>query len=128
VHSSEAGIRLLSRRIELGRCIHPVELGMVEGVVHFPAELKRLLLFDGEILEYRNIVIVESRKDEFGVVAVISDVAPAAGPLEYAGIKPAVDRSLAARQRSVPGLHHSARLAAARKVETVGGRERDIRR
>src|SRR6185369_4535550 len=113
--------------VELSRHIHRVELSVIEGVVKFPSELNvAFLVFQGEGLKERNVVIVESREYELPVIAVVADVAAAAGPLEDRCVEPLVDTALVAGQRSIARLDHSTGLAAAREIETVCGGESDI--
>src|SRR3954470_12677625 len=101
---------------------------MVERVECLPSELQRLPLGKLESLEERKVVVVEAGQGEFGVVAVVADVAAAGGPLEHGRVEPLVDAAVAARKNRVTGLHvRAAGLAAAGEVETVGSPAAHVR-
>src|SRR5262245_52666457 len=58
---AEGRIDLLPGRIESRRGIDAGELGVVEHIVSFGAELQPCLLVDGELLVYREVPVIHSR-------------------------------------------------------------------
>src|SRR5262249_34473169 len=137
--NAELSIDLLPLRIEASNVVYSVELSVVQHVVHLPPELKSLRSFtDGEILEDRDIPVVDSRAAEFVVLAVVADVAAPGRPLEHRSVKPAIKAPLAARQVGGTSLNHAgpvavvvhqtASFSSAGKVEVVAGFERHVLR
>src|SRR4029453_16256028 len=101
---TERGISLLSRGVELRRGVDGGPLRMVEQVVDLPAQLELVGAVDREVLEDRQIVIVESGQQDLGFVTVVADLAGTPRTLEHAGVEPPRLRSITTRQVGVAGL------------------------
>src|SRR5215469_245549 len=96
---------------------------MVECIKRLPPELERALLgFERmELLEKRQIPVVESGGAELIAGAVVPVISTPRGTLEYGGVEPLINGSRSPWQVRIARLFRATGHAASREIETVGG-------